>query len=371
MNIIYSTPVLENLTSKGLAKFWQGHVCQDGDKFYTQTTYWQSTKDGGETVKQTSAPYEVIGKNIGKANETKPKDQAMSEMASTVKKQTDKGYHEVGGKAEILTLPMLAHVYAERKHTLILPGSVQPKLDGCRCLSLNGRKWSRQGKDFISQVIAHLQFNTDGHTIDGELLLPADSGGFQDSMKAIKKFREELSPKLEYHVYDMVDVNKPFPARYEMLQRLIEKAPPGVKLVPTHTVANEDEIFEYHAQFTAEGFEGTMIRSHIGGYIIGQRNIQLLKHKDFLDDEFTVIDVIEGGGKEKGCAIFVCETKDKLPFVPFNVRPQGSAEDRKNMFANRKSYIGQPLTVKFQNLSDDGVPRFPTGIAIRDKDLQG
>lgn len=368
METIYSTPVLENKTSRGLAKFWQGHVVQDGDKFYTQTTYWQTAKDGTETAKQTSAPYEVVGKNIGKANETKPNDQAMAEMASTVKKQQDKGYHEIGGTTDILTLPMLAHVYGDRKHTLILPGSVQPKLDGCRCLSLNGKKWSRQGKEFIPEVVAHLMFNTDGHTIDGELLLPAESGGFQDSMKAIKKFRPEASPKLEYHVYDLIDVNADFPTRYGMLCDLVQKAPANVKLVPTYTVGNEEEIFEHHARFTSAGFEGTMIRSHKGGYIIGQRNVQLLKHKDFMDDEFVVIDVLEGGGKEKGCAIFVCETPAK---TPFNVRPQGSAESRKKIFADRKNYIGQPLTVRFQNLSDDGVPRFPTGIAIRDKDLQG
>jgi ATP-dependent DNA ligase len=368
MNTIHSTPVLENKTSKGLAKFWQGHVVQDGGKFFTQTTFWQSTKDGGETVKQTSAPYEVVGKNIGKANETTPKDQAMSEMASTEKKQRDKGYHESGGTADILLLPMLAHKYAERKHTLSFPASVQPKLDGCRCLSLNGKKWSRGGKEFITEVIRHLQFNTDGHTIDGELLLPADEGGFQDSVKAIKKFREELSPKLEYHVYDMVDTNAPFPHRYETLQRLIEKAPPGVKLVPTHAITKEDEIFAHHSQFVLDGFEGTMVRSHTGAYVIGQRNVQLLKYKDFLDDEFIVTDVLEGGGKEKGCAIFVCETKDKQQF---NVRPRGTAEARKKMFADRKTFIGQPLIVQYQNLSDEGIPRFPTGIAIRDKDIQG
>lgn len=111
-----------------------------------------------------------------------------------------------------------------------------------------------------------------------------------------------------------------------------------------------------------------MIRSHTGSYVIGQRDVQLLKYKDFLDDEFTIIDVLEGGGKEKGCAIFVCETKDKQAF---NVRPRGTAEARKEMFADRKDYIGKPLTVQFQNLSDDGVPRFPTGIAVREKDIQG
>lgn len=368
MKTIFSTPVFENLTSKGLKKFWQGHVCQEGDQFFTRTSYWQSTASGELSIKQTSEPYEVKGKNIGKVNETTPKDQAMAELTSTVKKQMDKGYHEAGVEADILTLPMLAHVYEDRKHTLVLPGSVQPKLDGCRCLSKNGKKWSRQGKDFIAEVVAHLVFNTEGFTIDGELLLPSETGGFQDSLRAIKKFRPDVSPKLEYHVYDVVDEKMPFHVRYEMLQKLIAKAPPNVKLVQTHQISSEEEIFEHHARFTAAGFEGTMIRSHAGGYAVGQRNVQLLKLKDFLDDEFTIVGVEQGGGKELGCAIFVCETKDKKQF---NVRPTGNTENRKEMWSQKESYIGEPLTVRFQNLSEDGIPRFPTGIAIRDKDLQG
>ena len=36
------------------------------------------------------------------------------------------------------------------------------------------------------------------------------------------------------------------------------------------------------------------------------------------------------------------------------------------MFEKGKSYIGKMLTVKYQELTDDGKPRFPVGINIRD-----
>ena len=36
------------------------------------------------------------------------------------------------------------------------------------------------------------------------------------------------------------------------------------------------------------------------------------------------------------------------------------------MFKNGDKYMGKMLTVKYQNLTDLGVPRFPVGIAFRD-----
>ena len=50
----------------------------------------------------------------------------------------------------------------------------------------------------------------------------------------------------------------------------------------------------------------------------------------------------------------------------FNVTPVGDRPSRVEMFQNADDYIGKMLTVKFFELSDDGVPRFGNGIAIRD-----
>jgi hypothetical protein len=36
------------------------------------------------------------------------------------------------------------------------------------------------------------------------------------------------------------------------------------------------------------------------------------------------------------------------------------------MLEQADSFIGKMLTVKYQEMSPDGVPRFPSGIAIRD-----
>jgi hypothetical protein len=41
-------------------------------------------------------------------------------------------------------------------------------------------------------------------------------------------------------------------------------------------------------------------------------------------------------------------------------------ESRREAFARRKEIVGKMLTVRYQNMTVAGVPRFPVGIAIRD-----
>ena len=59
--------------------------------------------------------------------------------------------------------------------------------------------------------------------------------------------------------------------------------------------------------------------------------------------------------------IWICK-KDK----EFRVRPRGTIEQRKEWFKNGKKYIGKMLTVIYQELSEQNVPRFPVGKAIRE-----
>ena len=60
--------------------------------------------------------------------------------------------------------------------------------------------------------------------------------------------------------------------------------------------------------------------------------------------------------------IFKCINEDGLAF---DVRPQGTHEDRSIMFKKLNDYIGKNLTVKFQGRTQDNIPRFPVGIRIR------
>ena len=119
----------------------------------------------------------------------------------------------------------------------------------------------------------------------------------------------------------------------------------------------------YEEKSLNEGYEGIMARNRDSKYLFGYRSKDLLKVKRFLDEEYEVVGFTHGTSIEKECLIFICQTKEGQYF---NVRPVGTHEERKEMYKVGHTYIGKPLTVKYQELSNDGVPRFPVGLHIRE-----
>ena len=45
---------------------------------------------------------------------------------------------------------------------------------------------------------------------------------------------------------------------------------------------------------------------------------------------------------------------------------QGTLENKRQMMENVREYYGKMLTVKYQEKSNEGIPRFPVGIVFRD-----
>ena len=366
MNIIQSSPILVSKTRTGKDKFWQAHVVTEGKSWYTQTSYWQVNKAGEKSVVQWSDPYEATPKNVGRANETSAESQAYFEFESMVTKQRDKGYTEPGTKTTIRPLPMLAQKFSERGTKMQWPVWVQPKYNGQRMLFDGKDGWSRGGKDIIPECIAHIGFAFPplNDIIDGELILPGNVL-LQETMKATKKYVPGVSETLKYRVYDVVLPDMPFSQRFEVLKAYAaDRNTDAIEIAPTYLAHDAAEVMAYHKQFIAEGYEGTMVRDDSEGYTIGQRSNQLQKYKDFVDAEFKIIDVVEGDGRFKGAAVFVCENTNG---VQFNCTPEGTMDHRRGLFTNRKNHIGKWLTIRYQELSKDGVPLFPVGVDVREK----
>lgn len=385
MNTIYSTPLLQASTSTGKAKYWQGHVSTDGTGYFTYTTYCQSIGKNTNNIQSaddlkalegsgiskitTSALVTIVGKNIGRSNETTPKDQAIFEINSTFKTQKDKGYCEIGESPEdSLVLPMLAYPLGDKIHTIEFPLTVQPKFDGVRCLSNGDKMWSRRGKEFDKKIVGHLfGVKCGDYVVDGELILP-EGYPLQDTVSAVKKYRE-LSTKLLYRIYDVIAPDLCYTERYKICKQIVEDTNnPQVVLAPSHTIETQEEIYPLHEQFVKEGWEGTMLRLHGVGYKIGQRTNQLLKLKDFLEEEFKVVDVIDGKGKFVGAAIFLLETPEGRIF---ETSPVGTMEYRRELYQKKNSLIGTHWTVRFQAYTKDNIPQFGRAINQREADLQG
>ena len=320
------------------------------------------------------------GKNLGKKNATTAAEQAAAEAKSTWDKKKTGGYAESLDDAHVpavasdgamaaheAILPMLAHDYNKRGKDIKFPCYVQAKLDGVRCIFRNGVLTSRQGKVFPD--MEHITTDLEGVdlVLDGELY--SDTLNFQQFVGLVRKKKHNPAEKVllrqvKYWVYDCVN-DKPFEERHEALKEMFHgaRAFGHVEMLPTDECGSKAELKGFHDRFVAEGKEGLIIRNKTGLYQLAARSKDLQKFKEFEDAEFTVVEFTDGVGSEKGLVIWVCETEDKKKF---SVRPRGTHEERAELFNDAESYVGKKLTVRYQELTEDGIPRFPVGIAFRD-----
>jgi DNA ligase-1 len=203
--------------------------------------------------------------------------------------------------------------------------------------------------------------------LDGELY--SDTLTFQEVVGLVKKetLRGDDAEKMKqifFAVYDIVDTEATNQAREEALRSLFASHTfAHIRPVPTMVCEKRDDLADAHARYVADGYEGLMLRNRSGKYRIGVRSTDLQKYKEFEDAEYEVVGFKEGDGVEKGCVIWVCKTASGQSFA---VRPRGTHEERAAILPSANQYIGKQLTVRFQELTNDGVPRFPVGIAFRE-----
>ena len=81
-----------------------------------------------------------------------------------------------------------------------------------------------------------------------------------------------------------------------------------------------------------------------------------------MDKEYIIKGYTTGLGRFCGCIIWICHTENG---DEFKVVPQGTTEERQEAYKNALNYVGDYLKVKFFELTDDGIPRFPVGLGIR------
>lgn len=337
---------------------------------------------GGKSV-VTKTEYKE-GKNIGRANETSPLEQAILEAESKVKKQLDKGYVDYIPDANDTVTnslgflkPMLA-TSIDKVKKWEFPVYIQPKFDGHRMLATvqDGEVvlYSRQGKildvkHIQSQLQTLLKIGAwSGATLDGEVYLHGAT--LQRISSLVKKAKPE-SDSLIYNVYDIM-VDKPFVDRFNIIWDIIGNTHiTHVQVTETHEVYNNGGfkvINDLHAEYIGRGYEGTIIRHGDTGYEDGKRSKSLMKKKDFQDAEFEIVRVIQGKPKFKGkevfeVAIYECRAENEKVFT---VTSPGNMQEKHDAWVNRESMVGKFLTVKFFNLTPEGIPFHPVALRLRE-----
>lgn len=374
MNEKISHTKLYHKDSTGKIRVWW--IEQDGKSYSTC-----SGIEGGQIV--TSRPVVAEGKCPGQANATTPARQATKEILAKYKKQMESGYHEdIADAGEAVFFePMLAHKYLEHKEKFDWTngGYVSPKLDGVRCIMTKDGAFSRTGKKYtsfphIAKELKPLFDKCPGLILDGEIYTHKLNKNFNKIISLAKKMKptaEELAESekfLEYWVFDIPSDCTKFASRYQNLKGLIKewtivKGWKHIKLCVHRLIKRPEQIEECLQEYLTEGYEGIMLNSYNGLYE-HKRSQALLKYKLWFDKEYEIIDITEGIGNRSGMfgrALLKTEKGDV-----FEANARGNEEFYKQLLMDKKTLIGKLATIRYQNLTPRGVPRFPVLLCIRD-----
>ena len=261
---------------------------------------------------------------------------------------------------------MLAHKYNEDKADY--PAYIQPKLDGVRCLFTAKGAFSRAGNQFMN--VEHIEkalkpFFAKNPTfiLDGELYNHALKDDFEKIISLVKKKKPTDADKVEaaelvqYHVYDIANLTiASYTTRLNFINNLTYTYP--ICKVDTQVALDFDNALELHKKNLKLGYEGSIYRTFEGKYK-GTRSWDLMKFKDFHDDEATIIGYELGKGKREGTlGKFIMQDDEGVEFGC----PPGKGYDYKdlaNMLNNITDYIGERATFTYFQRTQAGSYRHP------------
>ena len=368
MQNIVSLDPLYKRDSKGKVRVWMMEVGFNNDNEAGIRTI-SGLVDGQKVTSEWNL---TEAKNVGRSNATTAKTQAEFEAQAEWTKNVDKEYFVDVNAIDSYTAfkPMLAHDFTK---TPVTSGITQPKLDGIRMVVNTRGLYSRSNKEIvavphIAEALADFIKDHPTVTLDGELYNHELKDNFQKITSLVRKTvnlgANELAESKElvqYHIYDMFDSANPdmtFMQRYNWIQKnvhLVNKKTVGIHLVPVAICETSEEIDVMYGEYTQAGYEGQMIRQD--AVYENKRSKGLLKRKEFITEEYEVVQVHEGQGNWAGYAKRL--TLKMADGTTFSSGIRGSQAKLKELLENPNI---DWATCRYFELSNDGVPRFPVTI---------
>lgn len=295
----------------------------------------------------------------------------------------------------MITKPLLAATL-EDILTLQFPLLGTPKLDGIRCLNIDGKAVSRK---FIDIPNHHIRNWIEAHVpngMDGEIIIPGAT--FNETQSAV--MTEEGTPAFTYYIFDYVkdDINKPYSDRCNDLREWMlswdEKTVRSlvhISVLIPKLITSLEQLVLYEMDAVLDGYEGVMLRKPEGAYKCGRSTLKeciLLKWKRMETAEAIVIGFVEqmGNQNEKGrdnlgnakrsskkanlvpkATLGCLLVRDVDTGRPFGVGTGFSDELRKEIWNNQALYIDKKITYQFQPHGTKDKPRIPSFKGFRDE----
>ena len=253
---------------------------------------------------------------------------------------------------------MLATMFTEKRfNAMPKPVLVQPKIEGDRLRDVMENKninlLTSYGNRRVSVPHIYEELATsslDNIELDGELYC---HGMRHSEIRSIVSRTKNLHPnykRIQYHVFDIVDVNQLQFFRLSGLEEIFWRNPffKYLKLVPTIPVNTIEELQEAYTEFLKQRYEGIIIRHPYAKYV--RRKVStIMKLKPRVSEFFTIIGVEEEtdlAGERKGTfGAFNLTTEEGQKF---NAGSGPTAYQRVLLWRYRSKLIGTKVKIRFQ-----------------------
>ena len=276
---------------------------------------------------------------------------------------------------------------------LTYPLGASIKLDGIRCLRVNGTTVSRKFLPIPNQHIQKVMNTLAVDGLDGELVT-YNSDGTCRTFNQVQGdvMRESGEPDFRFEIFDYVkdSLTKPYVDRIADLETL--SLPSFCTLVLPSIINNETELLAFETQAIAEGHEGIMTRRLDGPYKQGRSTFKaqdLIKIKRFVDSEAVIYGFEEklrneneatkdelGHTKRSSAkagmvpadtlgALLVRDVHDGREFKIGTYKGLVDA-DLKEIWDNRDKYLGKIVKYQSQLVGSKDLPRIPSFQGFRD-----
>lgn len=288
---------------------------------------------------------------------------------------------------------------------LVFPLIASPKVDGIRCLNIDGKILSRSFKPIPNHHIRNTLEAISPNWSDGELFSSANFNTVTSDVMS-----QEGEPNFVYFMFDYVpdgDVSMPYSERLRRMVAWKRRADVGVgfqrrlaaacrkyiKILPFKVISNVEELKAYEEKALADGFEGVILRAPNGPYKCGRATWKehwLLKLKVFVDSEAIVIGMEEQLSNqntlEKDKFGLAKRSSAKAGKVPAGRLGKFLARDlntdvefkcgtgvgltmalREEIWDNQDKYIGRIFKYSYQKHGVKDKPRIPKWLGFRDE----
>lgn len=285
--------------------------------------------------------------------------------------------------------PLLAHTI-EDTSKVQYPVLVSVKLDGIRCLIIDGVAMTRSLKPIRNEYVQSALGREEYNGLDGELIVGDIFA--KDCYRVTNSgvMSKDGEPKFKYHVFDIThEPQTPFSGRHAMLLNRLSGSS-YIVMVPHLVASNESELLEIEANVLEAGGEGVMVRSIDGKYKNGRSTTRegiLGKLKRMESSEAEILEVIElqhnmneavtnalghtersthKENKVRGGVMGALSVRCIESGVVFQIGTGFTAEDREFFWNNRDTVVGRLVTYNHFPVGRKDLPRHPSFKGFRE-----